>query len=96
MAGLPVGPLPPLRVGDELTRKLPEALEKVKTLSGLLSICAWCQRVRDDDGSWKRVEAFVTEHADAQFSHGICSQCFEAVAIPAVVAQRRHHDRRSP
>lgn len=49
----------------------------VKILRGLIPICAWCKKVRDDDGYWKGVEAYVTEHSDASFSHGICQSCRE-------------------
>jgi GAF domain-containing protein len=56
---------------------LAEALEKVKTLSGLLPICAWCKRIRDDKGYWSQVEAYVHEHTGADFTHGICPECLE-------------------
>src|ERR1035438_7122860 len=54
-----------------------EALEKVKTLSGLLPICAWCKRIRDDKGYWSQVEKYVHEHTGADFTHGICPECLE-------------------
>ena len=53
------------------------ALEKVKTLTGLLPICAWCKRIRDDKGYWSQVEAYVHEHTGADFTHGICPECLE-------------------
>jgi GAF domain-containing protein len=56
---------------------LAEALEQVKTLSGLLPICAWCKRIRDDKGYWSQVEAYVHEHTGADFTHGICPECLE-------------------
>ena len=56
---------------------LAEALEKVKTLQGLLPICAWCKRIRDDQGYWSQVEAYVHEHTEADFTHGICPDCLE-------------------
>ena len=56
---------------------LAEALEKVKTLQGLLPICAWCKRIRDDQGYWRQVEAYVHEHTGADFTHGICPECLE-------------------
>ena len=65
------------REKDELIRKLSETLEQVKALTGLLPICAWCRRVRDDDGYWKQVEAFVAERTNAEFSHGICPECLK-------------------
>ena len=55
--------------------KLKEALEKVKTLSGLIPICSNCKKIRDDQGYWNQVEKYVTEHSEAQFSHGICPEC---------------------
>lgn len=65
---------------DELQDKnlqLSKALEEVKTLSGLLPICANCKKVRDDDGYWSEVEVYVKDHSDLQFSHGICPDCAE-------------------
>jgi len=64
----------------ELTRtnaELKKALDEVKTLSGLLPICAACKKVRDDKGYWQQIESFISEHSDAQFSHGLCPHCAE-------------------
>jgi AmiR/NasT family two-component response regulator len=58
-----------------LNAKLQEALDKVKTLSGLLPICANCKRIRDDEGYWQQVEVYIRDHSDAEFSHGICPDC---------------------
>ncbi len=55
--------------------ELREALAHVKTLSGLLPVCSWCRKVLDDRGAWRQMEAYVTEHTDAEFSHGICPEC---------------------
>jgi hypothetical protein len=54
---------------------LQEALAKVKTLSGLVPICAWCKKVRDDRGFWNEVEVYVQSHSGATFSHGVCPNC---------------------
>ncbi len=54
---------------------LKTALAQVQTLSGLLPICAWCKRIRDDDGYWAQIESYVSAHSDAQFTHGICPDC---------------------
>lgn len=51
------------------------ALVHVKHLGGLLPICAHCKKVRDDDGYWLQVEQYISEHSDAQFTHGICPAC---------------------
>ncbi|MBS4027488.1 MAG: CHASE3 domain-containing protein [Ignavibacteriales bacterium] len=54
---------------------LQDALSKVKTLTGLLPICAWCKKVRDDTGYWSRVEDYLVHTTDAVVSHGICPDC---------------------
>jgi PleD family two-component response regulator len=59
-----------------LNTQLQEALDQVKTLSGLLPICANCKKVKDDQGYWQQVEMYVQEHSDARFSHGFCPNCF--------------------
>ena len=56
---------------------LETALGKVRRLTGLLPICSYCKAIRDDSDYWHRVEAYVSEHADVQFSHGICPNCLE-------------------
>jgi GAF domain-containing protein len=60
-----------------VSARMAEVLEKVKTLHGLLPICAWCKRIRDDQGYWSQVEAYVHEHTGADFTHGICPDCLE-------------------
>jgi PAS domain S-box-containing protein len=52
-----------------------DALSRVKTLSGLLTICASCKKIRDDEGRWHQLEVYISEHADTIFSHGICPEC---------------------
>jgi PAS domain S-box-containing protein len=59
----------------ELIAHLNETLSKVKTLSGLLPICASCKKIRDDHGYWQKLETFVREHSEAEFSHSICPDC---------------------
>jgi len=58
-----------------LIAELEQALAKVKTLSGLLPICAGCKRIRDDQGYWSQVEGFIQEHSDARFTHSMCPDC---------------------
>jgi YesN/AraC family two-component response regulator len=60
---------------EAFVRELQEAMAKVKTLSGLLPICASCKRIREDDGYWKQIEAYISERSATQFSHGICPEC---------------------
>lgn len=57
--------------------RLAQALEHVKTLQGLLSICSWCKRIRDGNGGWSQVDAYLREHVGANFSHGICPECLK-------------------
>lgn len=57
--------------------KLEDALDQVKTLSGLLPICAECKNIRDDKGYWKQIESYIREHSEAEFSHSICPSCFK-------------------
>jgi len=60
---------------EKLIDELQEALKKVKTLSGLLPICASCKKIRDDSGYWNQIEVYIRDHSDAIFSHGICPNC---------------------
>ena len=60
---------------ERLIGELEDALGRVKTLSGLLPMCSWCKKVRDDRGYWKAVEAYIHEHSDAAITHGICPEC---------------------
>ena len=62
---------------DVLISKLQDALAEVKTLSGLLPICANCKSIRDDQGYWHSVEAYLAERSEAEFSHGICPECMK-------------------
>ncbi|MCK9420574.1 MAG: PAS domain S-box protein [Nitrospirae bacterium] len=62
---------------EKLVVQLQEALEKVKTLRGFIPICASCKKVRDDKGYWTQVEAYVSEHSLAEFSHSICPECMK-------------------
>jgi PAS domain S-box-containing protein len=60
---------------EKLIAELEGALAKVKTLSGMLPICASCKKIRDDQGYWHQVEAYVRDHSDVEFSHGLCPDC---------------------
>ncbi|MBU1743028.1 MAG: PAS domain S-box protein [Proteobacteria bacterium] len=62
---------------ERLIGELRAALANVKTLRGLIPICSSCKKIRDDKGFWKQVEVYVREHSDAEFSHGICPDCFK-------------------
>lgn len=62
---------------NKLAAELQESLQHVKRLQGLLPICASCKRIRDDQGYWNQLEAYIEKHSEAQFSHGICDECAE-------------------
>lgn len=61
----------------ELILQLQESLAQIKQLKGLIPICAHCKKVRDDEGYWKSVEVYIEHHSEAQFSHGICTDCIQ-------------------
>jgi PAS domain S-box-containing protein len=60
---------------ERLIGELQDALSKVKLLSGFLPICASCKKIRNDKGYWQQIEAYIRDHSEAQFSHGICPDC---------------------
>ncbi len=55
--------------------ELRRAMEEIKTLRGLIPICAWCKRIRDDEGYWDQLEVYLSKHSEAVFSHGLCPDC---------------------
>jgi hypothetical protein len=57
--------------------KVEQALEQVQQLSGLLPICIHCKKIRDDKGYWNKLESYIQNHSEAEFSHGICEVCLE-------------------
>jgi CheY-like chemotaxis protein len=73
---------------ESLNSKLQTALDEVKTLSGLLPICAWCKKIRDDAGYWQQIENYIKAHSDAQFTHSICPDCYNQVAEKQVNSRR--------
>jgi phosphoserine phosphatase RsbU/P len=57
--------------------ELKEQAEHIKTLRGIVPICSWCKKIRNDTGYWQQVEVYVHENTEADFSHGICPDCVE-------------------
>ena len=57
--------------------ELQEAWEKVKILSGLIPICSHCNKIRDHDGTWHKLEVYIRNHSEAEFSHGVCPECIQ-------------------
>jgi len=67
---------------ESMARRLAEleqALANVKQLRGLLPMCSYCKKIRVDDKYWQQLEGYLTDHSDAEFSHGICPDCFPSV-----------------
>jgi len=64
------------RILDQ-NNKLQKALDEIKTLRGIIPICSYCKQIRDDKGSWSRLEAYICNHSEAQFSHGVCPECYK-------------------
>lgn len=60
---------------EKLIQELQKALSEIKTLSGLLPICASCKKIRDDKGYWNQIESYIMKHSEAEFSHGLCPDC---------------------
>lgn len=61
---------------EKLIDELQKALKEIKTLRGIVPICSYCKKIRDDQGSWSQLEKYVHEHSEAEFSHGICPECY--------------------
>ena len=59
-----------------LADEIADSVLRIKKLSGLLPICAWCKKLRDDKGYWKSVEEYISEHAKTEFTHGMCPECY--------------------
>ena len=66
---------------------LREALAKIKTLHGLIPICASCKKIRDDKGYWNSVESYIRERSEAEFTHGICPECSEKL-YPGLIKKK--------
>ena len=67
---------------DQLVRELQAALAEVRILREILPICSYCKRVRDDENYWHNVDAYIAEHTDTRFSHGICPSCYATEVQP--------------
>jgi phosphoserine phosphatase RsbU/P len=63
-------------------QKLQQALDHIKTLQGILPICSYCKKIRDDQNYWTQVESYISKITDAKFSHSICPDCYEMEILP--------------
>ncbi|MCZ6681493.1 MAG: response regulator [Candidatus Poribacteria bacterium] len=88
-----------VRVGERVVKlqsdlanrvnELEDALSQVKQLEGLLPICAYCKKVRDDHDFWHQVENYIMAYSEARFSHSICPDCYEQIIVPQLEALQR-------
>ena len=62
---------------EKLIGELKATLAEVKTLQGIIPICAGCKKIRDDKGFWSQVESYIQKHSEATFSHGMCPDCLK-------------------
>jgi CheY-like chemotaxis protein len=74
-----------LRVGERILG----LRQHVKRLEGILAICSYCKKIRDQDTQWNQMESYVTQHSEAQFSHGICPECLVKVLRDSGLEPRR-------
>lgn len=66
----------------ERVAELEKALSRVKSLQGLLPMCSYCKRIRDDRNYWQQVESYIAERSEAEFTHGVCPHCYETIVKP--------------
>ncbi|HEV2416293.1 MAG TPA: response regulator transcription factor [Terriglobia bacterium] len=68
-------------LGERVT-ELEKALSRVKSLQGLLPMCSYCKRIRNDRNYWQQVESYIAERSEAEFTHGVCPHCYETIVKP--------------
>jgi hypothetical protein len=76
--------------------KLEQSLAEIHTLQGLLPICGWCKKIRDDAGLWTQVEQYLAEHTDAAFTHGLCPDCAKTHFPGKQIREPRHEGQDQP
>ena len=64
---------------EKLVKELQKALSEVRTLKGIIPICASCKKIRDDKGYWEQIETYINKHSEAGFSHSICPECAKKI-----------------
>jgi len=64
---------------ERLIGELNQALAEVKTLKGILPICSYCKKIRDEEGNWHQMEKYIATRSDSEFSHGICQECYNEI-----------------
>lgn len=78
-------------IREQLVRDLQNALAEVRTLQGILPICSYCKKIRDDENYWHTVERYISQRTDTHFSHSICPDCLTKEVEPAIEQFEREH-----
>ena len=79
----------------ERVKELEVALSQVKQLRGLLPICSYCKKIRNDENYWDQVENYIAKHSDAEFSHGICPECYEKFLKPQLRSRQPNPEKKN-
>jgi PAS domain S-box-containing protein len=74
---------------ETLISKLQNAIDTIKTLKGIIPICSYCKKIRNDSGAWDQMEAYISAHSEAHFSHGACPECYKK-AMGELVKGKNH------
>jgi DNA-binding response OmpR family regulator len=83
-----------LELEDRLARRitdLEDAITKIQTLEGLLPVCSYCHKIRNDDNYWQKVDSYMSERTNLKVSHGICPDCFKEHVQPDIDDLRKTH-----
>ena len=75
-------------------KELEVAQAQINTLQGIIPICAYCKKIRDDKQYWQQVETYVADHSQAQFSHAVCPDCYKRHVQPVLELQKKDPDNR--
>ena len=66
---------------------------RAKLSKGIIPICSYCKQIRDEEGAWDRMEAYLSKHSDAKFSHGICPKCESKARLEAGLPKKNEHNK---
>jgi DNA-binding response OmpR family regulator len=77
----------------ERVKDLQDALARLRVVQGLLPICSYCKRIRDDSNYWQQLETYFSEHSDATFTHGVCPECYEKTVKPQLQSVKESAER---
>ncbi|MBN2289732.1 MAG: response regulator [Candidatus Glassbacteria bacterium] len=78
---------------SDRVKELEDALSHIKTLQGLLPICSYCKKIRNDQNYWEQMEGYITKHSEAVFSHSICPDCYEKYAVSQLKRYKQNKQR---